>query len=176
MILDESTAAMLTRVTARVSAVLFIVWLLRQGWLHWHGSMSERAARAQRSLFLTFAAAHMIHLAALLALAWVTHGNSIGLRGGWLRAVLTGGVVYFAIGAMAAAHWGLAPGAARIRTSRGAEMAVTLLVWVAFMQAYTSRAMESAYYLPFPLLLTGGMLLYLSAPRWRRAAPASFPS
>lgn len=170
--LDEPTAAMLTRVTARISAVLFMAWLLRQGWLRWRGPMAEAAARAQRTLFLWFAAGHMIHLAALLALAWVTQGESVVLRGGWLRVVFTGGVVYFAIVVMAAAYLGLAPGAAGIRNSRGAEAAVTLLIWIAFMQAYTGRAIESAYYAPFPLVLTGGMLFYLLGPRLRAAVPS----
>jgi hypothetical protein len=172
MYVDEPTAALLTRVTARISAVLFIVWLLRQGWLRWRGPLQESAARAQRKLFLTFAAAHIIHLAALLLLAQVTQGESIGRRGGWLRVVLTGGVVYLAIVVMAAAHLGLLPGAARIRDSLGAEMIVTLLIWIAFMQAYTGRAIESAYYWPFPLLLTGGMLFYLIGARLRPVAEA----
>jgi len=173
--LDEPTAAILTRVTARISAVLFIAWLLRQGWLRWRGPIAEGAARAQRNLFLTFAGAHMIHLAALLALAWVTHGESVGLRGGWLRVTLTGGVVYLAIVVLAAAYMGLIPGAARIRASGAAETFVTLLVWIAFMQAYTGRAIESAYYAPFPLVLTGGILFYLLGPRLR-AAMQSWPS
>jgi len=166
---DEPTIALLTRLTARISATLFIVWLLRQGWLRWRGPLDERAMRAQRNLFLTFAAAHLIHLAALLSLAWVTHGESVRTRGGWLAAALTGGIIYLAIVLMAAAHLGLIPGAARVRASRGAEMTVALLVWLAFMQAYTGRAIASAYYAPFPLLLVTGILLYVTAPRSRSA-------
>ncbi|MGH9794369.1 MAG: hypothetical protein ACRD5G_06330 [Candidatus Acidiferrales bacterium] len=161
MLWDEATIEVLVRGTARLSVTLFLVWLLRQGWLRWRGGLDTRAARRQRNLFVIFAGVHVVHLAFVLLLAQVTQGESIRARGGWLLVTLTGGVIYLAIVVMALAHLGWIPGAARIRASRGAEIAATTLVWVAFMQAYTGRVLISAWYAPVPILLTIGILVFL---------------
>lgn len=158
--LDEPTAAMLTRWTARISVTLYLVWLYRQALLRQRRGLDEPAARRQGRLFVLFAAGHYLHLACLLLLAYATAGASVELRGGWLRVTLTGGMIYLAIAMLALAHLNLLPGAERIRRLRSVEFAVALLAWIGFNVAYVGRAVRDPAYIPVTALLWLGFAFY----------------
>lgn len=174
--LDEPTAAMLTRWTARLSVTLYLVWLYRQALLRQRRALDAKAARRQGHLFVLFAAGHYLHLLCLLLLASASAGASIAQRGGWPRVTLTGGVVYLAIGVLALAHLNLLPDAERMRRLRSVEFTVALLAWIGFNVAYVGRAVRDPAYLPVTVLLWVGFLFYaysLRAPQPAAAVAAN---
>ena len=171
MSFDESTVALLTRWTARLSVTLYLLWLFRQGLLRWRKAYDTDAARRQGNFFVLFAGGHFVHLAFVFLLAYVTDSGNVGGRGGWLQAGLTGGIIYLGIGVMMLAHLNLVPAAEKIRRLRSLEFAVALLAWIGFIVAYGGRAANDRTYAPLALLLALGMLLYISSLRIPQPGP-----
>jgi sulfoxide reductase heme-binding subunit YedZ len=155
------------RNTARTSFLFFVTAFVARA-LH-----SLRPARAslwlsenQPHLYASLAASHLIHAAAIFALAVATHGES--LEGRSLTTIVGGGgaIAYLFI-ALAAAP--AIPRAAAFIESHQRVSALRAFglyyVWMIFMFSYGGRAVQSSFYKPFALTLVAALALRIIALR-----------
>lgn len=163
------------RNTARTSFVLFLAGFTGPALAALRPALAVRRLAARQShLFAAFAASHLVHAAAIFALAWQTRGASMEGRGA--HELAAGGLVYLCILASAAPAF---PRAARWLAShakaRVARTAGLYLVWLTFADSYGGRAARSIFYAPFALALLAALALRLLAATARRAADPSRP-
>jgi sulfoxide reductase heme-binding subunit YedZ len=148
------------RNTARTSFVLFIAGFVGPALAALRPArLTRRLAAEQPHLFASFAASHLVHAAAIFALAWQTRGASLEDRGAAI--VAAGGLVYLCILAAAAPAF-----------SSAARTVGLYLVWLTFADSYGGRAASSFFYVPFALVLLSALALRLLAALKRRAAAA----
>jgi hypothetical protein len=153
------------RNTARTSFLFFVCAFVARA-LH-----SLRRSRAslwlsenQPYLYASLAASHLVHAAAIFALAAATRGESLAGRG---AATIAGGAVAYLFIALAAAP--AVPRAAVWIESRWRASAVRAFglyyVWAIFMSSYGGRAVQSSFYKPFALALVAALALRVIALR-----------
>lgn len=151
---NEETAALLTRVTARLSAASFAIYLAAHAMsrlARWRGPHYSR-------FFGVFVIAHTVHFGAVLSLAAASGGQNIADRGGW--AVNLGVLgTFYAAALLVVRRQGRRRGGARERV-RATEIAVVSVIWVVFSQAYLLRLTDSL------LFVVLGALLSLSFAAW----------
>jgi hypothetical protein len=155
------------RNTARTSFLFFVTAFVARA-LH-----SLRRTRAslwlgenQPYLYASFAASHLIHAAAIFALAAATRGESLEGRGATTLIGGGGSVAYLFIALAAAPAF---PRAARFVESHPRVSALRAFglyyVWVIFMFSYGGRAVQSSFYRPFALTLVAALALRVIALR-----------
>ena len=158
---DESTVALVTRVTARVSAIVFVGYLATHaGRRLLDGAIGPRLGTVARRVFTAFVLAHTVHFTAVAALTVVTRGANIGVRGDWIPVTAIGVLFYIGVLAIWRAERAMTR---QIRVARSLwwlRVAGVTFIWVAFAQAYVLRLKES------PLFLALGVALVLSFAGW----------
>ena len=150
MALDAQQAALLVRVTARVSAVVVaanIIIATRRAVKP--GSPALR--RMDVGTFLAFLTTHTIHFICVLLLAAATEGDNIRNAGGWL--LVAGSAVAFYVGAAVVLRLKLRPAFWRSPAERRVETVLLVVVWLVFFQAYALRFLQSWLFAALALLL-----------------------
>ena len=168
--MDAQTIHLWLRLTARVSflfflgafvaAALFRLWPSpATGWL---------AAKRDRSI-LGFAASHTVHLSFIAVLA-IKLGSTEFLRQiGWVPLVVGGTVYLFIYGLAAAAAF---PNSVKPFRSPRFQAFALYLIWTIFALGFASRAVRSAFYLPFALAVMAALALRLLAAKEARKIAA----
>lgn len=136
--IDPAHAALLVRITARVSAGLLAASLLVAA--RRAGSRNDPRARraADLALFGAFIVSHTIHFGTVVLLAAASSGANIAARGGWTP--MSAVAVVFYAGCGTAFRVKQRPGAWwRDASSRWTEVAVNGALWVVFAAAYLGR-------------------------------------
>ena len=145
-VLDAAVVAVAVRTTARISAVLLAANLIAAArrLSAGPGPTSRTAAVDARfghwtpATFAAFLVSHTIHFAVVALLALATDGASIRDSGGWIAAMVVATLFYLG-------GWGVLRGKRRPGdgwTSAGQrrrEIAVLLVIWLIFFQAFVLR-------------------------------------
>jgi sulfoxide reductase heme-binding subunit YedZ len=153
------------RNTARTSFLFFVCAFVARA------LYSLRQTRAslwlsenQPYLYASLAASHLIHAAAIFALAAATKGESLEGRS---ATTIAGGAMAYLFIALAAAP--AIPRAARFIESHwrvGSVRAFGIYyVWAIFMSSYGGRAVQSSFYKPFAFTLVAALALRVVALR-----------
>lgn len=165
---DEESLRAVVRLTAQTSVVLFCAVFaassLRALWRH---PVSAWLLRNRRYLGVTFAFSHLVHLAALVALALVVPGFAASLGAVTL---VFGGFAYVLIVAMAATSNDRAVAAMGRLSWQRLHRFGAYYLWILFAQSYLPRALEKSpwYWLPAGLLLAALGLRLVAGWRQRR--------
>ena len=153
--MDEPALRELARITARISVTIFVAALFA------FGARRRVSPRAAVRLFAAFIAAHAIHFAVVLTLAYVTAGANMRARGGYALTIAVG--VLFAAGAVA--------GFLRIRAAqptralRLAGLVGIGFCWFAFTTAYGSRVLDAPVFALPTVALIAALLAFLNESR-----------
>lgn len=156
------------RATARTSVALFLAGFVAPALDALRPARWTRRLRANRAhLFAAFAASHLVHAAAILALARETNGASLADRSP--AVVALGGLVYlFILYAGATACAPVAAWVGRRAWARTLHAAGLYAVWLTFFNSYGGRAVEGdLFYAPFAAALVAALALDLLAARPR---------
>ncbi len=167
MTVDAQQAALLVRVTARVSAVIVAANLIT----------ATRRAKAEGSglrrvdlaTFSAFLASHTTHFACVLLLAFATGGENIRNAGGWILVLIA--ALAFYVGAGAVLRVKMRPGAWRSARERGVEIVLLVIVWLVFFQAYALRFFDSGLFAALAVLLAYSVAGLLRAALRFQATP-----
>jgi energy-converting hydrogenase Eha subunit C len=155
--MDEPALRELARITARLSATLFVAALFA------FAARRRVSPRAAVRLFAAFLAVHVVHFSIVLLLAYVTGGANFRSRGGYPLTIAVG--LLFAAGAVA--------GILRLRDSepaRAVGLAGVLgigFIWFAFTEIYASRAFVSPIFAIPTVVLIAAFLAFLNESRRR---------
>lgn len=164
MALDVEQAALLVRVTARVSAVVFATALVVSARRLSAGATTEpmRYRSADLGCFTLFLVAHTIHFAAVVALAVAAAGQNIRDAGGYLVTGVAAIAFYVACGTVLRVKTRETP---RWTTSgaRRIEIWINGVVWIVLVQAYALRFVQSWLFAALALVLTGSLALFAAA-------------
>ena len=153
------------RITARTSFALFLAAFTASP-VHrlWPGRFTTWQRRNRRYLGVGFAASHLIHAAALAALAVIQPIAFHDRAADMVRA--PGLIGYGFVLAMAATSFDRTAGWLGGRAWRVLHGAGSLYLWIAFVQAFVQRALRApGYWLPVALAVAA---LALRALAWRR--------
>jgi sulfoxide reductase heme-binding subunit YedZ len=170
----EDGLRLVVRNTARTSFLFFVIAFVARAL---HALRQTRASlwlsENQPYLYASFAASHLIHAAAIFALAAATHGESLAGRSA--TTIIGGGAVAYLFIALAAAP--AIPRAAAFVESHTRVSAVRAFglyyVWVIFMFSYGGRAVQSSFYKPFAFTLVAALALRVVALRRTRTRAGS---
>jgi hypothetical protein len=144
MFLDAAVVAIAVRTTARISAVLLATNLIvaARRLASVRPALRTRAVATARQLdiatFVAFLVSHTIHFASVALLALATGGESIRRNGGWTAAVVVATLFYLG-------GWAVLRGKRRPESGwtsawqRRREIAVPLVIWLIFFQAFALR-------------------------------------
>jgi hypothetical protein len=153
--MDEAALRELARITARLSATLFVAALFA------FAARRRILPRVAVRLFAAFLAAHAVHFSIVLLLAYVTGGANFRSRGGYPLTIAVG--LLFAAGAVA--------GILRLRANeptRALCLAGRLgigFIWFAFTETYASRAFVSPIFAAPTVVLIAALLAFLNESR-----------
>jgi hypothetical protein len=173
MALDVEQAALLVRVTARVSAIVFAIALaISARRLAATGTLDPtRYRRADLVCFTLFLVAHTIHFAAVGALAVASAGRNIRDAGGYTVTFAAGLLFYIACGAVLRAKARTTP-----RWTTGGQRRVESwtmgVLWIIFVQAYVLRFVQSWLFTALALALIGALALFAAAARQKQPQDA----
>jgi hypothetical protein len=169
MPLDAEQAALLVRVTARISAGLLAANLVVSAQRIDDGSGRYRPADLR--LFVAFITSHTIHFVCVGLLAIATNGANLDSPLGYTPVVTVG--VLFYIGCAAILHAKRRVGDRwATRRQRNSEVWVLVAVWVAFAQAYLLRVVGSPLFAVLAILLLYSIARFLN----RALRPRPYPS
>jgi sulfoxide reductase heme-binding subunit YedZ len=171
----EHGLRLVVRNTARTSFLFFVSAFVARA-LHtlWQTRASLWLGDNQPYLYASFAASHLIHAAAIFALAAATHGESLAGRSATTIIGGGGAVAYLFIALAAAPAF---PRAAAFVESHARVSALRAFglyyVWVIFMFSYGGRAVQSSFYKPFAFALVAALALRAVALRRTRTRAGS---
>jgi hypothetical protein len=167
VILDAQVAALLVRVTARVSAVLLAGSLLvaaRRLAGAVAGAPPTGATRlADVSVFAAFVVSHTIHFGCVTLLALAIDGRNIRDSGGWIPVLAVGALFY--VGSFLVLRVKLRAAGFWASASDGRREAIPLvLIWLVFFQAFILRATQWWFFaaLSAALLYSVARFLYVT--------------
>jgi hypothetical protein len=167
MPLDADTAALLVRLTARISAVLLVSSLLVAARRLRTGAWR----RADVGLFVAFIVSHTVHFACVALLARATGGATIASRGGWLLNVVIAGFFYVACAWIVRAK--MRSGRQWVTdASRRREIVPLTLLWIVFTQAYLVRWRESWAFAALAVALIVAIVSFFRASLRSNQSPA----
>jgi|KBSSwiStaDraftv2_1062776.scaffolds.fasta_scaffold1101855_2 hypothetical protein len=170
MAVDSELAALIVRVTARVSAVVFATSLLAAARRLGGGDTGMAAARrADLAAFAAFVVMHTIHFAAVALLAVVTAGQNIRDAGGY-TATAVGGLTFYA--ACAAVVLAKARGGSGWPSvaERRIEVWTSMGLWLIFFQAYALRLGQSLLFVAMAIGLAAALGRFLARARAARSS------
>lgn len=153
--MDQRALGELARITARLSATLFVAALFA------FAARQRVSRRVAVRLFAAFLAAHAIHFSIVFLLAYASGGANLRARGGYSLTIAVG--LLFGAAAVAAIL--------RLRVSeprRGLRLAGGLgmgFIWFAFAEAYASRTLVSPIFAIPTFLLIAAFLTFLKTSR-----------
>jgi hypothetical protein len=171
MAMDAQQAALLVRITARVSAVIVAGNLLA----------ATRRAEAVGSpvlrtldvaTFVAFLASHTVHFVCVWLLAAATGDDNIRRAGGWALVGMTALVFYAGAGVVLRVKW--RPRGWRNARERRIELGLLVIVWLVFFQAYAFRLLQSWLFAALAVLLAYSVAGFLRAAL--RSEPATLSS
>ena len=158
MPLDAEQAALLVRVTARISAGLLAANLLMSARRITDGSGLDRTADVR--LFVAFIISHTIHFVCVGLLAFATNGANLESRLGYVPVSALGILFYIgcamtlAVKVRKGARW-------TTRRQRNTEVWVLVAIWGGFAQAYVARLRQSPLFAVLALVLVFSLVLFL---------------
>jgi hypothetical protein len=154
---DQPTAELLVRLTARISAALFAAALIvfAAGYQH-----DQRRLYVAKRLFAGFIVAHTVHFATVAWLAVVTSGENIRERDGWAF-VLTVALLFYAAVFCVVRAWGNAAMGSSPRSLRMANVAIVAIAAV-FLNSYLTRVAEMPIYWLLTIGLAGTVAFYFA--------------
>ena len=172
---NERGLHLVIRSTAQTSFALFLSAFAATALLKlWPSRFSKWLRRNRRYVGVSFAASHMAHAFAIIALAVMTGG--VSLRDTQIPELAGGGMAYVFILAMAATSSDKAVSWMGLRRWSLLHTVGMYYIWLIFMVSYGGRAVFSIYYAPLALLLliAMGMRLFASSrrPAYQRGASA----
>lgn len=162
---------LVVRITARTSLLLFALALTASAMSRlWPGTLTLWQRANRRQLGVSFAVSHLVHAAALIALASLDRQLFMSLTNP--VSLATGGLAYVFIIAMAATSFDrtaamIGPRAWRLLHSAGAWY-----VWISFAVAYGKRVPLSSFYWPLFAVVVALLLVRLTARYRPRRVPA----
>jgi len=169
--LDAQHAALLVRVTARVSAAIVAGHLLVAA--HRAEAVGSPALRtADVATFCAFLASHTVHFACVWLLAVATAGDNIRRAGGWALVVIVALVFYAGAGVVLRVKQ--RPLGWRSARERRTEVGLLIIVWLVFFQAYALRLLQSWLFATLAALLAYSVAGFLRAAL--RSGPATLSS
>jgi hypothetical protein len=170
MALDADQAALLVRVTARVSASILAANLLvgaaRVGpagitrGTHGDARRHERNRTADVGVFVAFIISHTVHFVCVGLLALATNGANLDSPLGYTPVVALGILFYIACAAILRVKLRGTDGWAT-RRLRNTEVWLLVAVWAAFMQAYLTRLLQSALFAALAIALVYSVARFL---------------
>jgi methionine sulfoxide reductase heme-binding subunit len=163
---DADAIRLVIRATARTSLVLFVlaftaramVELLPSAATHWQ-------RRNRRYLGVSFAVSHLIHLAAILSLAWLDKVLFWKLTN--LGTIVLAGAAYLFIAAMAVTSFDRTAAWLGPRKWRLLHLVGGWYIWISFAVAIGKRVPLDRFYWPMAALILAAGLVRLAA-MWRR--------
>jgi hypothetical protein len=165
---DAETVSVLVRATARLSFLFFFAAFAAAALARaWRTPVTQWLAQQETAALRALPVAHLVHYGAVLWLAVLTGYANLGERGGAAASLALGMAALAVMAARALVTW--PRGAARLRPLRVQAWGLWAL-WPLFAVAYTPRAAEETFYLPFAVALWGGLILRLLSPRPPQAA------
>jgi hypothetical protein len=159
--MDAEQAALLVRVTARVSAVILAANLLvaaqRMG-------EPERPTLRLRDvgLFVAFIVSHTIHFLCVGLLTIAAAGANIDVRGGYTGVIMLGIIFYVACAAVLRVKMRCGSAWTQPR-SRRIEVWSLVGIWLAFFQAYITRPLQSWLFAALAIVLLYSVARFSSA-------------
>jgi hypothetical protein len=158
MALDAEQAALLVRVTARISTGLLAANLLVSARRITDGRGAYRTADVR--LFVAFVISHTIHFACVGLLALATNGANLDSRLGY-TAVSAVGILFY-IGCAMTLRVKVREGNRwATRSQRNTEVWLLLAIWGGFAQAYVGRLRQSPLFAALSLVLVFSLVLFL---------------
>lgn len=139
---------LVVRITARTSLLLFALAFTASAMIRLWPSHFTRWQRAnRRQLGVSFAVSHLVHAAALIALASLDHQLFLSLTNP--VSLITGGLAYVFIIAMAATSFDRTAAIIGPRAWRVLHGAGLWYMWISFAVAYGKRVPLASFYWPF---------------------------
>jgi DMSO/TMAO reductase YedYZ heme-binding membrane subunit len=155
-------ARMVIRWTARLSLILFLMAFTASAMVRLApGAYTIWQRRNRRYLGLSFALSHFVHLGAILTLASVDPDLFWKLTN--LVTILTGGLAYVFIAAMAASSFDRVAAAMGARLWHGVHRFGAWYICISFVFTFGKRAVMDAAYLPAMVLIAAALLVRLLA-------------
>jgi methionine sulfoxide reductase heme-binding subunit len=165
---NERGLHLVIRSTAQTSFALFLGAFAAAALLKlWPSRFSKWLRRNRRYVGVSFAASHILHAIAIIALASITGGGSLGETP--VPELVGGGLAYAFILAMAATSSDKAVSLMGARRWSLLHAVGMYYIWLIFMFSYGGRAVSSIYYAPPALLLLIAMGMRLLASSGRPA-------
>ena len=163
--MDDAGLQLLTelvRITARISAVIFVAALAAGGAdLLAPPSSSFSRRGVGWKLIGAVIVSHTIHFGFVAALAVETHGQNVMNRGGWILTSVVGVLFYVAtIGALVLRR--VSPAERTIQNLAG-DTAFSILVGLAFLETYLGRVGKSPLFTVMAALLASALLAFVAA-------------
>ena len=176
---DQATAELMVRLTARVSVVMFAAALIAfaAGYQH-----DRQRLHVGTRLFAGFIVAHTIHFATVAWLAVVTSGENIRERDGWAVVVTVALLFYLAVFSVLRAWGDTAMGRTSSRGPRVAANVAIVAIAAVFLNSYLARVGRMPMYWLPTAGLAGTVALYFvrmrgaSGPSLRRRRSHDDPS
>ena len=159
LLLDDAVeTARIIRATARASLLLFLLAFAASAMVRLlPGSLTRWQRRNRRYLGLAFAVSHALHLVAIVVFArldpvafWQVTNASM---------VVTGGLAYLFIAAMAATSFDRAPALIGARSWSLLHRVGAWYIWLSFAVAFGRRAAIDPAYWPAMLLIAAALVI-----------------
>jgi hypothetical protein len=158
-VIGAEQAALLVRVTARISAGLLALNLLMSARRIADGLGTYRTADVR--LFVAFIISHTVHFICVGLLAIATNGANLDSPLGYSPVAAVG--VLFYIGCAMVLRVKVREGDLwSTRTQRKTEVWPLVALWVAFAQAYVSRLLQSPLFAAIAIMLIYSLVRFLS--------------
>jgi sulfoxide reductase heme-binding subunit YedZ len=163
---DADGIRLVIRATARTSLVLFVLAFTASAMV---GLLPSEATRWQRRnrryLGVSFAVSHLIHLVAIVSLAWLDRALFWKLTN--LGTIVLAGAAYLFIAAMAATSFDRTAAWLGPRKWRLLHLVGGWYIWISFAVAIGKRVPIDRFYWPMAALVLAAGLVRLAA-MWRR--------
>jgi hypothetical protein len=165
---DQATAELIVRLTARVSVAVFVAALIlfAAGYQH-----DRRRLEVGTRFFAGFIVAHTIHFAAVAWLAVVTSGENIRERDGWAVVVTVALLFYIAVFVVLHAWRDAAMGRTSSRSLRVTATVAVVAIAAVFLKYYLARVVRMPMYWLPAAGLAATVALYLARTRGAAAPP-----
>ena len=162
---------LVVRITARTSLLLFALAFTASAMIRlWPGTFTRWQRANRRQLGVSFAVSHLVHAAALIALASLDRALFMSLT--TPVSITSGGLAYVFIIAMAATSFDRTAAMIGPRAWRLLHTAGAWYIWISFAVAYGKRVPLSAFYWPFFAVVVALLVVRLMARYMPRRATA----
>jgi methionine sulfoxide reductase heme-binding subunit len=162
---------LVVRITARTSLLLFALAFTASAMIRlWPGAFTRWQRANRRQLGVSFAVSHIVHAAALIALASLDRALFMSLTNP--VSLATGGLAYVFILAMAATSFDRTAAMIGSRAWRVLHTTGAWYIWISFAVAYGKRLPLTSFYWPFFAVVLALLAIRLTARYLPRRSPA----